>query len=60
MNNLKDIYNTFISGTGIPSVVILDFNENLLQKYKKNRKYANLYEYILLFQKNVLPLQQQI
>ena len=36
-----------------------DFNENLLQKYRKNRKYANLYESILLFQKKVLPLQQQ-
>ena len=37
-----------------------DFNENLLQKYIKNRKYTNLYEYILLFQKKILPLQQQI
>ena len=32
---------------------------NRLQNYRKNRKYANLYEYILLFQKKVLPLQQQ-
>ena len=33
---------------------------NLLQKYRKNGKYANLHEIILIFQKKALPLHQQI
>ena len=31
-----------------------------LQNYKKQMKYANLFENILLFQKKVVPLQQHI
>ncbi len=31
-----------------------------LQNYKKQMKYANLFENILLFQKKVVPLQQVI
>ena len=45
MNNLKDIHNLTCKLLLLHFVVILGFQWTIwLQKYRKNRKYANLYE----------------
>ena len=61
MNNLKDIHNLIVKRLRWLNVVLSGFQWTiLLQKYRKNRKYTNLQEIILIFQKKALPLQQQI
>ena len=61
MNNLKDIHNPFPLFQSDDKIVLSGFQWTiLLQKYRKNRKYANLLEIILIFQKKALPLHQQI
>ena len=61
MNNLKDIHNMSICIWIISYVVLSGCQWTiLLQKYKKSLKSANLLENILILQKKVLPLHQQI
>ena len=48
MNNLKDIHNIMANMHVFQEVVILGFQWTIwLQKYRKNKKYANLYEIYL-------------
>ena len=57
---LKDIHNPGHCWMTVKVVVLSGFQWTiLLQKYRKNGKYANLQEIILIFQKKALPLQQQ-
>ena len=61
MNNLKDIHNFTINYNNGLTVVLSGFQWTiLLQKYKKSLKSANLLENILILQKKVVPLHQQI
>ena len=58
---LDAIHNLIVSLFPCWEVVLSGFQWTIcLQKYRKNRKYANLHEIILIFQKKALPLQQQI
>ena len=61
MNNLKDIHNLCNFTLQRYNVVLSGCQWTiLLQKYKKSLKSANLLENILILQKKVVPLQQQI